>query len=209
MQKSKVWSGVVYYQACLGREYIKANSFLQYKHTYVHWNAEKSGKRILQKVKLPDVSAIVAATALWKHLIMLRNDASSLGAEVLPPLSSCVSYTLRSYPSCPRLLSPAAVRMLSHSSPTEFAGTGLSVGSRTGWRWRPIWSGREWIPNTKLSAPRVCYIIFWKSLFRESQWCLWAVKSGNTEGWGEAGRMWLENKILSRCRDRSHISKNF
>lgn len=168
------------------------------------------------KAKLPDVSAIVAATALWKHLIMLRNDASSLWAEVLSPLSSCVLYTLRSYSSCLLLLIPAAVRVLSHSSLTEFMGIVLSGGSHTRWRWRRIGNGREWIPNTKLSAPRVCYIVFWKSLFKESHPWLWDVE---LRKWGRevfAGQnyvrkqlpwMWSENKILSSLpAERNHTS---
>lgn len=116
------------------------------------------------KVKLPDVSAIVDATDPWKHLIMLRNDASSQWAEVLSPLSSCVLYTLRSYSSCLLLLIFVAVHMLSHSSLTEFTGIVLSVGSHMRWKWRCIWNSRELIHNAKLSVPRVCFIMFRKSL---------------------------------------------
>ena len=134
------------------------------------------------KAKLPDVSAIVAATAPWKHLITLRNAASSLWADVLSPPSSRVLYTLRSYSSGLPLLTLAAAHMLSHSSLTEFTGTVLSAGSRTRWRWRHIWNGREWIPNIKLSVARVCRIVFWKGLFKESQPCLRDIELGNMEG---------------------------
>lgn len=118
------------------------------------------------KARLPDVSAIVAVTAPWKHLIMLRNDASSLWAEVLSPLSSCVLYTLRSYSSCLLLLILAAVCMLSHSSLTELMGIVLSGGSQTRWRWRHIWNGRGWISNSKLSVLGVCYTCILEKLIQ-------------------------------------------
>lgn len=36
--------------------------------------------------------------------------------------------------------------------------------------------------NPKLSVPKVCYIVFWKSLFKGSHPCLWDVELGNREG---------------------------
>lgn len=164
MQTCKPRSRIVYYQACLRRNDIKANSFLLYKHTcsLKHW---KIWQKHSLAVKLPDVSAVGAAAAPRKHFITLRNDASSLWAGVLSPLSPCVLCTLRSYSSCPLLLIFAAAHMLSHSSLTQFTGIVLSVGSHA--RWRCTGNSREWIPSTKLSVPRICFIVFYKSLLRK------------------------------------------
>lgn len=167
-QRCTPWAGVVYYQARLGRNDIKANSFLLYKHTcsLKYW---KIWQKHSLAVKLPDVSAVGAAAAPQKHFIMLRNDASSLWARVLSPLSPCVLCTLRSYSSCLLLLIFVAVHMLSHSSLTQFTGIVLSVGSHA--RWRCIWNSREWIPHTELSVTRSCFIVFYKSLFWENYPC--------------------------------------
>lgn len=74
-------------------------------------------------------------------------------------------------------------------------------------RWRHTWNGREWISDTTLFVPRVCYIlVFWKSLLRKSHQCLWDAELGNM-GWGKCllAKITYEN-YFHKCGQRKKFS---